>query len=261
MDAGRIFILALAVVLSAGTANGGPAFRAGYDIHVGGFRVGEMQLGVSVGREEYSARLSLEGRGVLSWFAELRSEAEASGEVDDDRLLPRHYRAYGRWNRQERRTHVVFNRDGLVEQLEIVPEPDHEPVPKELRRAPDPVSALIEVIRSFAGNGETEERHLTSFGGIRAGRLRITCPTHETVHLAEGIDLPRRALRCEMESEQIAGPPPRHVTGLGIEDFVRLWMVRHEGGAVPIRAESLASFGAMVIRLTSYQAIPPGSVP
>jgi hypothetical protein len=253
----RVLVLALACLAAAGAARGEGGFRAGYELYLGGFWVGELQSEVSLDGDGYVARFALESRGVAAWLADVRSLVEAEGTIEDGRLVPRHYRADTRRNREERSTRLSFDRDGRVVQLEVRPAP--EPVPRELQRAPDPVSALLEIIRTvLAPEGEAAHT-VTSFGGVRAVRLGVTCPRHEPVPLVEGVDLPGQALRCDIEAEQLAGPPPDYGAGLSIEELATLWLVPLEQGGVLVRARMRSRLGAVMVRINRFEALPAGT--
>jgi hypothetical protein len=255
----RYCLVTLTFIVLPGAALGETAYRAGYDIYVGGFRPSDIQADVRLGRDDYMVRVSLESRGVLGWFVEARSETEVTGDIEDGRIIPRRYQVATRWGRQERVTSLVFDRNGLVEQLDIQPLPDYEPVPKELQRAPDPISALLTISQAARASNAPTELRLTAFGGIRATELRVTCPEHESISLADGIDLPSRALRCRLDGERIAGPPPRYLGGLGFENLGTLWLVPHERAAVPVRAEVYSSLGAMIVHINRFESASPNA--
>jgi hypothetical protein len=132
-------------------------------------------------------------------------------------VIAERYRVDTRTGRDERATRIDFDREGRIERLEIQPPPEHPPVPERYRRGPDPVAALLEVLLAAHAAGEDTVHEVTSFGGIRAVAFTTACARHEAVRLPAGVDLPERALRCEAEGEQLAGPEPRYAGVLGIE--------------------------------------------
>jgi hypothetical protein len=246
-------VLALAFLATVGAARGETGYSAGYDLDLGGFRVGELQIDLSLDRRSYSMSLALQSRGVAGWLVDLRTDAVAEGAIEDGRLVPLHYRANTRRNREERSTRLAFDRDGRIVQLDVRPAP--EPVPRELQRAPDPVSALLEIIRTVLDPEGEGEHTVTSFGGVRAAQLSVTCPAYEPVRLAEGVDLPGEALRCDIEGEQLAGPPPEGMA-LGIEELATLWLAPLEEGGVLVRARMRSGLGAVMVNITRLEISP-----
>jgi hypothetical protein len=247
-------VLTLALLLAAGSARAESGFRAGYDLHLGGFRVGEMQTEVRLEGDRYFMRVVTESRGMLGWLVDLHSEVEAEGVIAEGRLIPERYRTDTRRNQQERAVRLTFARDGFVEQLEIRPEPDHEPVPKDFQRAPDPLSALLEITRAVLDPASPAAHTFTTFGGLRALRLSIECPHYEPVRLA-ALGLPGQALRCDVEAEQLAGPPPDQDIGLSIEELGTLWLVPLEHGGVLVRARMRSQLGAVVVRISHFEPL------
>jgi hypothetical protein len=251
----RLLVLALALLAIAGAARGETGYSAGYDLHLGGFRVGELEIELSLDHHSYSMSLDLQSRGVGAWLVDLRSHAWAQGAIENGGLVPLRYQGDVRHNREARSTRLAFDRDGHVVQLEIRPQPDHEPVPKELRRAPDPASALLEIIRAVLDPDGEAAHTVTSFGGIRVARLRVTCPSYEPVRLRADVDLPGEALRCDIEGEQLAGPPPEGMA-LGIEELATLWLAPLEEGGVLVRARMRSGLGAVMVNITRLEISP-----
>jgi hypothetical protein len=245
----RKTLLAVAVVALAGPA-AAQSFTARYEMFVGGLRISELQAEIDIGAEGYRILLELESRGIVGAIVALRSELLAEGRVEDGRLHVERYRADTVRRGSERTVQMTFGEDGRVEELEITPDPGREPIPEELRRGPDPVTALIEAFRQ----GPHGPHESTSFGGIRAASLSIACDGYRTVTVPGGVDLPERALRCTLDGEQVAGPPPRIAAAFDIERIGTAYLAPHADGHVPVRLESTTSLGRMIARITSFEA-------
>lgn len=224
------------------------AFEATYEVHAGGLRAGEVHTRVEIGEDAYRTRLDVETAGVVGWLLDIVSEVEAEGRVDNGRLVPESYRAETVQGDEERTTRITFAPDGEVQSLELVPEPD-EQVPEQYRRAPDPITALLQMTRSVREADGAGEHELTNFGGIRAGAFTVRCDQRDRV--SHGLDLPEDALLCTVDGEQLAGPERAGFPS--IEDLGEVWLVEAAGTLVPVRARSPTDFSTVIISITGFE--------
>jgi hypothetical protein len=245
-----LLVLMLLLALPAKAESG---FRASWLVHWGGLEIGALDADARLLDGAYRLSLSAESRGLLAWLVDLQSRVEAEGALDDDGVIPARYRVDSRWNRSERRTRLRFDAAGRMAALAVDPEPgdEREPVPEDLRRAPDPLSAFLRAVRAVMGD-PGRAHGFTSYDGARAAAFTVACPVRAEV--THGIELPAEALVCEVTGEQTGGRH-RRFGDSRIDAPSRVWLVPAGGIAVPVRAEVPTTLGRVIVRLVAYEPL------
>jgi hypothetical protein len=231
----RLAMLALSCLLTATSLAAREPWNAVIDLHLGGFRAGEIAVSVAWEGSRYAARGDVRASGLVSLLLSVGAQASAKGRVNGRFLTPTGFEAEGRFGKAPQVLRMGFT-DGTP--LPIAADPPlrkrpYDAPPEALAGALDPLSAVVAALtpRPVA---EACSTVVPVFDSRRRYDLRLEAPQP----LAQG-------LRCEGEMVRVAGfkNPARSP-----ERFTLDWRVE-DGIAYPDRAVAPTAFGAAVARV------------
>lgn len=236
---------------------------ASYQIEWQGLPIGAFETEVLTEAETYRVTYRARTTGFLGWLWPFLSEGWSEGSFAAGQPLPQHYEVLSRRRDEDERWSVRFGADGRAVHVDVPIEEllEREPVPPELKVAPDPLALALGAIGA-ATPGVTLAG--ASFDGKRVLRVQGTC-AEDLVALA---DVPpgaaaaaeREALACTVDGELIAGAS-RRWQGRSMRDDegepVAVWLGRGmlEDAFWPVRIEAPTRYGIVTVRLVSLQ--PP----
>jgi hypothetical protein len=243
-----------AAVVLAGLIVAGPAWstelRLAYDIRLGGFSAGSIDLKVELTDRRYSIEAETRSRGLVDALIGFRSQTRSFGERQGTTLRPAAHTADNQGLGEPRRVRIAYGPDGVSASAEPPPElDDRDPVPLALTKdAVDPLTAALQAALA-AEAGRPCEDSLQIFDGRRRYAL------HFVERRSEG-----EALRCRIRLERIAGMS--HDPWLPVVqpiETAELWLARLRPELPPIPRRLLAetAFGAAIVELTALDGAKP----
>jgi Protein of unknown function (DUF3108) len=172
MGRGRSTALVLAALGAGalGGAAGAESMTAVYAFSWAGLDVGRLEVRFEADGGDYQARWQAETTGLVGALFPFTSQGAVKGRREGESYLPSSYGGHSRWRDGGREWRVAFAPDGIEVPADDLAE--REPVPIELRVAPDPVSlALVAIARAAPGARLGGQ----SFDGRRALRAELAC--------------------------------------------------------------------------------------
>ena len=264
----------LALLLLVCSAPGGAQAEAervfaAYDLEWQGVTIGAFETEVVTEADRYRISYRARSTGFLGWLWPFSSEGFSEGSFADMRPLPETYQVTSRRRDEVESWGVRFASDGRAVHVDLPIEEllEREPVPPELKVAPDPLALALGAIGA-AGPGAALAG--MSFDGKRSLRLEGACAEH-LVALAEappgsaaaaepGVarGAGREALACTLDGELAAGAS-RRWGGRTMRDEQRqpvaVWLGRgiRADGFWPVRVEAATRYGTVTVRLVSLE--------
>ena len=241
--------------------------RLEYDIFVGGFRSGHIDLSVRWNGDQYQLFAITSSVGLIDYLVGFRSYAQSRGTISDDDVRPLSHHVNNLWTGDIRFVRMGYidperNHEGPVYTV-IHPPPvddDREIVPEVLRRDTiDPLSAALQAAYSAMKRGDRAPCRDTIpvFDGRRRYNLHFDDAGAETV---EGPYFTGPARKCLASIERIVGFSsnpflPRTDDSEGGEiwfaDLVPGWP------PIPVRFKTDVGLGNAIVHLMSnYPGTP-----
>lgn len=246
-----------------------------YDVYWKGFRVFTLESKMVFADQDYRHDIALRSRGVLRLFLKAEGHISSDGQIIDGKVRPREFVSESTWNEDFYGRTVAYAPDGKATILRHI-EPENsdgywEPVPEELRVAPDPLSLFVSAVQNHwqlpTASDETPIT-FTSFDGPRAMVYHAHC-----LQQPEHLDRTKRstysgpAIRCNITGEQKAGfwvstkdDQDKHRAEEEAEEAeeearergVKLWLAPTKDGQfmVPVRMELNSSRGKVKVYLS-----------
>jgi hypothetical protein len=232
---------------------------AGYEIEWQGLPIGAFETEVLTDADRYRITYRARTTGFLGWLWPFSSEGSSEGSLAAMQPMPEYYQVFSRRPDEDDRWAVRFGADGRAVHVDVPIEElvEREPVPAELRVAPDPLALAFAAIDAAAPGAKLAG---TSFDGKRALRLEGAC-AEDLVALADAplgaaAAAEPEALACTVDGELAAGAS-RRWQGRTLRDDnrepVAVWLGRGilEDGFWPLRVEAPTRYGIVTIRLVS----------
>jgi hypothetical protein len=221
-----------------------------YEIHLGGFRAGSIELKVELAEAQYAVAASTRTRGLVDALVGFRSEAHSAGVRSPDAIRPLEHRADNRWRGESRQVRIFYRESGPIAAAEPPPElDDRDPVPAALTRsAVDPLTAALQAALD-AQAGRACEGRLDVFDGRRRYAL------HFEDRRVEG-----DGMHCRLRLERIAGlSHDPWLPALQPIETAELWLARLRPWLppIPLRLQAETAFGAAIVSLTALDGAPP----
>lgn len=240
--------LAIIGCMTAAAADG---LLLSYEIRLGGFSAGTIELDATIERTRYRVRARTEGRGLVGLLTGFRSDAHSEGALDGDAVLPFAHGADNRWLGDSRRVRIRYRSEGAPS-FEAEPPPeadDRDPVPADRTIGTlDPLSAALHATLA-AQAGRACEGRLDIFDGRRRYALHFQERRQEA-----------ELVRCRIALERIAGlshdPWLPMVQPIETAD---LWIAPLRDGLppIPVRLEAETGLGMAIVRLTALNGGAP----
>lgn len=240
----------LAAVAAAANPAGAADVALAYEIRLGGFLAGAIDLKLELEFERYGISAQTRSRGFIDLLVGFRSAAASEGSRLPHMLAPRAHRADNEWRGEARRVRIAFGEEGAA--ASVIPPPeldDRDPVPPALTKgAVDPLSAALQAALA-AQAGRPCEGRLDVFDGRRRYALHFEDRRRE----ADG-------LHCRLRLERIAGLS--HDPWLPVLqpiETAELWLapLRADLPPIPLRLQADTAFGAAIVRLTAIDGAAP----
>ncbi len=224
-----------------------------YQIFVGGFETGRVELTVSRNNSEYIMTSQVRSMGLIDALIGFRSKARTNGHVRQDAVWPGAHSADNLWMGDKRHVRINYGAEG-PKQVQVAPLPeddDREPVPPALRLGTlDALSAALAMSR-LASEDESSRcsGSLPVFDGRRRYNIRSRGIGPDVL---KGRVFNGKAYKCEVELERIAGHSespwlPRQENEGGDIWFAKL---SRDWPAIPVRFETDIGMGSVVIHIT-----------
>lgn len=261
MPFGRLLLLPLAFALATVPANDALArsLRADYTVSVKGFPAGRAELRVGIEDRRYSVAFTGRISGLARLFSDARTEAEASGELGEDRPEAAEYRHM--WTEDGDTESVGMRFAGRGIDAIMLDPPRRRPeryVPMTAAHkaeALDLVSAFLWPARSGAAP-EACDRTLPLIDGKRRfdiafafDRIESFATRNNTRH--------RRAVVCTVRYTPVSGHrADREKDGfLAGGDDMEVWVAAAgDGLVVPVRVQFTSAIGRVVMTATRLEA-------
>lgn len=271
----RISRLALVLVLAVAATPSARAERilADYRIEWQGLPIGTFEAEVLTGPDRYRVTYRARSTGFLGWLWPFSSQGSSEGHLEAMQPLPEAYQVTSRRRGEVDSWAVRFAADGRAVLVDVPLEElaEREPVPEEMRTAPDPLALTLIAIMAAAPGAQLAG---TSYDGKRALRLEGACG-EDLVALAEpppgaAAAAAREALACTVDGELIAGAS-RRWQGSSMRDDERqpvaVWLGRGilpeslslADGFWPVRVEAPTRWGTVTVRLLSLRPATDGA--
>jgi Protein of unknown function (DUF3108) len=233
---------------------------AGYEIAWQGLEIAAFEADLATEPERYQLSYRARTTGLLGWLFPFVSEGSSEGARSAAQAMPQRYRAGSTRRDESRSWAVTFDTDGRAIEIELPQQDlaDREPVPEELRVAPDPLALMLGAIgRAAPGVRLTG----MSFDGKRAVRYELACaqelapvPDKPPAAAAAGQD----ALACTVDGELAAGASRRwgkRSMRNEERDPATVWLARGLAGSGfwPVLVEAQTRYGEVTARLVSLE--------
>lgn len=231
----RLPMLALTSVMAASPLWAKESWTAVIDLHIGGFRAGEIAVSVAWDGESYAAESSVRARGLAALLLSGGATAAAEGSATGGTLAPTSFEAEGRFGRSPQVLRMDYANGSPLPLAADPPlrQRPYDAAPEALVGALDPLSALVAALtpRPLAQACDTV---VPVFDSRRRYDLQLDAPRST----ADG-------LRCEGQMVRVAGFKN---PASSPERFTLEWRVK-DGMAYPHRAVAPTAFGAAVARV------------
>ncbi|MDP6688315.1 MAG: DUF3108 domain-containing protein [Alphaproteobacteria bacterium] len=235
-----------------------------YDVYLGGFLAGSVDLTVDHADGRYEIAATSRSHGLLDFLIEFRRRNKTTGKLIEQQAKPANYDAEGVWAGRTRSVQIEY---GAGDRLRFTARPnaaedEREAVPARLLPGTvDPLSALyMAVLRTGERDGCNGKSKI--FDGRRRYDLRF-----ETIGdgKAEGPFYSGLARVCRMRQIPIAGFSQKTwLPRLVRPEWTDIWLAKPGDNmpAVPVRLQADAGLGDMVAHLVAVggRKQPPGNL-
>jgi Protein of unknown function (DUF3108) len=257
----RLTLLLLLVVAGASQARA-DRLLAAYRIEWQGLPVGAFEAEVLREAETYRVTYKARSTGFLGWLWPFSSHGSSEGSLAAMQAVPEAYQVTSRRRDEEDSWAVRFGSDGRAVHVDVPHEElaEREPVPADMRIAPDPLALTLTAIMAAAPGVQLAG---TSYDGKRALRLEGACG-EDLVALADpppgAAAAEQAALACSLDGELVAGAA-RRWQGRSMRDDERqpiaVWLGRGilpenlwlADAFWPVRVEAPTRYGTVTVRL------------
>jgi hypothetical protein len=208
--AGLAFMV-LAAPADALTADG--PLRIDYAAYFWGFEVLNAQAALTPADQEVRLSLTAQTSPRVPSRFQATSRLETVSVLCQTGLCAKSYQTNNRFRDKTYRRTVEYDPSGQVTRFEnVVPEDGwgakREPVSDANRVGPDPVTAILSVLRG----GLQPEQTVRSFDGAQVSQYRLTCATKlEQMEKSDRTQIGGKAKRCQLLVKVLEGralPPP-----------------------------------------------------
>lgn len=245
----------IAAVLVPGTGSAAERLDARYVMTWKGLEVGRFEARLAFDDAGYRVGYRAETVGIVAWLFPFTSAGASEGGIGDGLIPARHVGESRRRNGRSAWT-VRFDDEGAAHEVEVTTTVDEqrEPVPAELRRAPDPLSLALHITDAAAPGVRLEEH---AFDGKRAIRFELACAEQEeAVDDAALAPRVRTALRCTLDGDLAGGRSRRWASSRDEERKPAVILLSREiapGRYWPLRVTADTRFGPVVVDLTEHR--------
>jgi len=232
--------------------------EASYALHWGGFEVARFDVSLTADPTDYRIAYAARTTGLVGTLFPFTSAGASEGRMADPGPVPERYAGASERRAGRSAWTVIFEPDGGIAHLEITTPEDEErePVPANLRKAPDPLSLALRATRAAAPGARVRD---TTFDGKRAVIFELACapaedPLRPEATLA-GLAIDR-LLSCTLDGELAGGQSRRFGSGRDTERRPAEVLLSSEivpGRYWPVRVEAETRFGAVVAELTALR--------
>lgn len=277
----RFQALLAAVLLAAPPAVGiaapehapGRALALGYDVHVGGLRLGRMTLETRLHEGRYGITVGAKAADLLDRLVRWSYIAEAEGRlIDGGGVTPTAFRSERSLRDRRWSVRLDYDAEGRPTHIQVPPasKEDEDAVPPGLRPGTvDLLSAAVAIARTAEANGDTCEARIPVYDGRRRYDV-VARPTGSRTLTPGSLGIfGGTAIGCRIEIHPVAGfrVARRNETNFwtiapdGRPRAFDLWLGRPAPGdpLVPVRMEARELFYTRVVgHLAAIERQLPG---
>tara|TARA_B100001250_G_scaffold57189_1_gene44290 strand:+ start:2792 stop:3460 length:669 start_codon:yes stop_codon:yes gene_type:complete len=92
----------------------GEEIKKSYVVKVGGIKIGELNWEIKIGDDEYSNKLNLKSKGLLSAIYRFKGEYFSEGLIKKKRLIPKKYKHFWQTKKTLKNMELMFSEDKLI---------------------------------------------------------------------------------------------------------------------------------------------------
>jgi len=237
----------------ATSVNPSQSLTLNYQIFVGGFETGRVELSVIRDKSKYVMTSEVRSLGLIDAVIGFRSGAKSTGHVRHDVIWPGFHSADNLWMGDKRYVRINYDTRG-PKQVEVEPPPeddDRKPVPPELLIGTmDALSASLALSRMA---DQTNGSRCTGTVPVFDGRRR-----YDIVSRGVGADTLKgrvfngAAYKCEVDLVRIAGHSESPWLPQQENEGGDIWYaaLSKDWPRIPVRFETDIGMGSVVIHLT-----------
>jgi len=247
--------IALSISCSGALAASGktpPQLTLNYQIFVGGFETGRLELIVSRNQTEYVMTSEVRSMGLIDAIIGFRSKARTTGHVKQDAVWPAHHSADNLWMGDERYVRVKYGVQG-PKQVEVEPPPeddDRKQVPEKLLAGTmDALSASLALSRMAS---QAIDSRCSGTVPVFDGRRRYNIVSRGVgPEIVKSKVFSGKAYKCEVDLIRIAGHSESPWLPRQENEGGDIWYAELLKGwpAIPVRFETDIGMGSVVIHL------------
>ena len=104
----KLFLNSLVFLFLFGWPVFGEEIKKNYVVKVGGIKIGELNWEIKIGNDDYSNRLSLKSKGLLSAIYRFKGEYFSEGLVDEKKIMPKKYTHFWQTKKTDKNMELIF---------------------------------------------------------------------------------------------------------------------------------------------------------
>jgi hypothetical protein len=229
--------------------------EAYYRISWNGLSLGRIRLTIDETPESYNIVVDTKSKGIINLFSPFETIANVEGIVANGRYIPQTYQSKATRSNdgKNREVRITYDQTGAILERERTPLDDPtwrpEVTLKELNRAPDPITAFMELRQRLWRNIQQgiRETTVTNYDGRRYGGITVNAiQAGETIIDGES----RRILHTVLTRQPINGYTPKEWKKFKKGDpTIYVWFSADET-FLPIKLEISLLLGSLKVERT-----------
>jgi hypothetical protein len=233
-----------------------------YAVYIGGFHAVNINLDISLDKNNYDIRLALNTEGLADKLFKWSMIAFSNGDVKQGAVMPRKAGRTSIWRGKKRRVWLTYAENGFPN-VSFDPKPklgNFDRIQPPILTARDLAGAIFSYL-TFAGNKGTCVRSEPIYDGKRSYRLLFGNQASVSLKRNQYSPFGGPTLRCQFKLKKIAGFRQKSQRYTGVADgSARVWLARIFSNAtmVPVRIEMDTTFGGLFIHLISAKQTKNG---
>lgn len=178
---------------------------ARYSVHWGLLRLAELDLRWTLRKDDYTVDMDARTRGIIRAVFKAESSLTASGAREKDALRPARFSTQSQFNSKAFARDMAFTTSGNATITRAVKPEDfeieREPIPAELQKGPDPLSAFLMTLLA-----PSDMQGQRSYDGVQVLESNLECgDTPEALKKTKRSVFYGMAQQCALMGDVIAG--------------------------------------------------------